>query len=151
MVAMKKSTTAGARAGEQLTVRYPEFGKIVTERLDRLGYKGRNPEAGKRVGVGGEMIRRYREGFSMAEGEKLKKLSVLIGVPVDALFMADKGGKKGAAEPQRKRISPDEQEMLDEYRQLTPDIQKVARARIVELLEEFGAASKKNPFGKGTQ
>ena len=49
----------------------------------------------------------------------------------------------------RKRLSPEEWEMMDEFRQLPADVQKVARVRIVELLEEFGPRSKKNPFGQG--
>lgn len=86
----------------------------------------------------------------MAEGEKLKRLAALTGIPVETLLMADKGGSTGKApkEP-RRRVSPDEQSMLEEFRQLPADVQKMARARMIELLEEFGEPSKKNPFGKG--
>lgn len=139
---------AGSRRGEVLECKYPEFGKIVDEKLTRAGMK--NPAASRLIGVTTEMVRRYRGGFAMAEGDKLRRLAQLIGVDIQTLLMADRGGATGAPRSEgRRRLTPDEAAMLEEFRQLPPEVQKLARARIIELLEEFGTPSKKNPFGKG--
>ncbi|MEO8411062.1 MAG: hypothetical protein ABI478_10860 [Propionivibrio sp.] len=138
------------RAAEPLEVRYPEFGRLVNDKLTKGGLS--NAKYAKVLGVSPEMVRRYRGGYAMAEGKKLDRLSKLTGIDIESLMMADR--RKIAArigEPKPRRPSPDELAMLDEYQQLQEAARKMARARIIELLEEFGPASKTNPYGKGTQ
>lgn len=125
---------------------YAEFGRIVSERLDRARLK--NPEAAKAVGVTPEMIRRYRDGLVMPRDDKLERLAKLIGVPAAELRYGGKSRSKAPAMPLA-RLSADEQALLDEYRLLPGYAQKAVRARIIELLEEFAPPSKRNPFGKG--
>lgn len=86
----------------------------------------------------------------MPRDTKLEKLSKLIGVPAAELRFGPKGkGKgKGYALP-LERLSNDERNLLEEYRQLPDYAKKVAHARVIELLEEFAPPSPKNPFGKG--
>lgn len=127
-------------------VKYPAFGKIVDEKLTRASLS--NHQAAKRLGVTAEMVRRYREGWTMPRDKSMEKLAILIGVSPSELRYGVKG--KGDKMPLVK-LSPDEETLLEDYRALPRDLQKMARARIVELLEAFTPASKKNPYGKGTQ
>lgn len=124
---------------------YPEFGQLVDAWATRLGYS--NAKIGKEIGVGGEMVRRYRDGTMMPRDEPLKRLAKLMGVnAVELRYPSEKRGKKkGEAPP-----TPDELDLVREYRQLPDVAKKVVRMRVVELLEEFGKPGKENPFGKGT-
>lgn len=82
-------------------------------------------------------------------GDNLNKLSKLIGVDIETLLMADRqSGTK--VKGRKSRPDPDAVAMLEEYIQLPADARKLARARVVELLEQYGPPSKKNPFGKGS-
>lgn len=139
---MPKKTPAPAPVE---AVPYPEFGKIVTERLDRIGLS--NAEAAKPVGCTPEMIRRYREGKQMPRDAKLERLAKMLGLtPSQLRYPTRLAGKMPLS-----KLDPDEAEMLAEYQKLPPFAKKIVRSRIVELLEEFGAPDKTNPFAKGTQ
>lgn len=127
-------------------VPHEAFGRLVSDKLDRMRLS--NPKAAKAVGVTPEMIRRYRDGLVMPRDRALEKLAKLLGVPVGEL----RYGKAAPGKPQPmplERLTPDERFMLEEFRQLPDYAQKAARARIIELLEEFGPPGTKNPFGKG--
>lgn len=122
------------------------FGRLVSAKLDRMGLS--NPKAAKAVGVTPEMIRRYRDGLVMPRDRALEKLAKLIGVPVSELRYGKGTGSKSYPLPLEK-LTPEERFMLEEFRQLPDYAQKAARARIIELLEEFGKPGARNPFGKG--
>lgn len=122
------------------------FGRLVSDKLDRMRLS--NPKAAKAVGVTPEMIRRYRDGLVMPRDRALEKLAKLLGVPVGELRYGTGTATKAHPMP-LERLTPDERFMLEEFRQLPDYAQKAARARIIELLEEFGPPGAKNPFGKG--
>lgn len=157
MVATKKTVAGKGKTGKESAgtpeapLRWPELGKIVDEKLTKAGLS--NAAAARLSGLGVEMVRRYRKGEAMPErGDNLDKLSKLIGVDIEQLLMADRqGGGTKVSGSRLTRPDPDAIAMLEEYAQLPTDAKKLARARIIELLEEFGKPSKKNPFGKGTQ
>lgn len=142
MVAKEKSTPE--KGAEERP--YASFGLVVAEKLDRARVS--NAAAAKALGVTVEMIRRYREGMAMPRDDKMAKLAKLIGVPASELRYGSKVKQKEHQLPLSK-LSPEERDMLGEYQQLPDYAQKMARARIIELLEEFGSPGKKNPFGKG--
>lgn len=128
---------------------HADFGRLVSARLDKLGLNNR--EAGTAIGVTPEMIRRYREGLVMPRDQKLERLAKLLGLTAAELRYSRPGKAPTVAGLPLTRLAPDEQALLEEYRQLPPFARKAARARIIELLEEFARPSPKNPFGKGTQ
>lgn len=84
----------------------------------------------------------------MPRDRALEKLAKLIGVPVSEL----RYGKGTATKPYSmplERLTSEERFMLEEFRQLPDYARKATRARIIELLEEFGKPGATNPFGKG--
>lgn len=125
---------------------YASFGLVVAEKLDRAQLS--NVAAARALGVTVEMIRRYREGMAMPRDQKMAKLAKLIGVSPSELRYGSKAKNKEHPLPLSK-LSPEDRAMLEEYQQLPDFARKMARARIIELLEEFGAPGKKNPYGKG--
>jgi hypothetical protein len=86
----------------------------------------------------------------MPRDKRLERLARLIGVPIAELRFGTKAGKGARMLLPLARLAADEETMLDEYRQLPDYARKMVRARIMELLEEFGPASEKNPYGKGS-
>lgn len=133
-------------------VLYPEFARILSARLDKL--KISNNEAGLAVGLKtGEMIRRYRGGWDMPRLARLKKLAKLVGLtPAELQHPGSTApALPGLLEEGFAQLTADEQSLLDCYRQLPGFGRKIVRARAVELLEEFGKPTPKNPLGRGTQ
>lgn len=57
----------------------------------------------------------------------------------------------GLATVQVAEVTPEEQTLLVAYRQLPAFAREALRLRAVELLEEFGKPSARNPYGKTTQ
>lgn len=106
-------------------------------------------DVAKALKVTPEMARRYREGLAMPKPDKLAKLARLLGMsPAELLFGPSAGSKDGVM-AMIAELSVEEQALIDTYRQLPEFGKKALRARAAELLEHFGAPSKKNPFGKG--
>lgn len=127
---------------------FPHFGRTVAARLDRLHLNNR--EAAEALGVTPEMVRRYREGLVMPRDAKLEKLATLLGMTAAELRYGGKarpGGREAIASAAA--LSLEERELLDVYRGLPPFARKAARLRLQELLEEFGAPSPANPYGRG--
>lgn len=132
---------------------HPEFGKMVSGLMDQLGVSV--PEVAKKIGVTPEMVRRYRLGVAMpgkAKGrDKMQRLAALLGVDPADLYAAgsSRSDTRGALPGAVIVEDPDELQLIEAYRGLDETTRKILRARAAQLLEQFGRATKKNPYGKG--
>lgn len=101
-----------------------------------------------------EMARRYMEGAAMPRPAKMKKLAALIGVsPAELQYgtKIDTRRTPGLETIPVQEVTADEQRLLAMYRDMAPFAKEALRIRAAELLEEFGKATVKNPFGKHHQ
>lgn len=87
----------------------------------------------------------------MPRPQKLQQLAALLGLTPGELQFGEVNERTAASGLLSgvDRLVPDEQSLLNCYRQLPDFGKKALRARATELLEHFGPASAKNPFGKG--
>lgn len=82
----------------------------------------------------------------------LKKLALLLGLHPSELQhgrITETNAAPGLLASHMVELSPDESQLLDQYRQLPEFAAKMLRARAVELVEGFAKRSEKNPFGEG--
>lgn len=140
------ATLSSMKKGEQ--PKYVEFGRRVSIGLDESGLTW--AEQAKMIGCTQEMLRRYRGGFDMPRDKNMKKLADLIGTTPSELRYGKGPTVPGVIAMQAFDLSPDEQKLLQAYRDLSPEGRKVLRARAVQLLQSFGAPSARNPWGEGT-
>ena len=122
------------------------FGHQVKAAMARAGLGV--GDVAKALKVTPEMARRYKEGLAMPKPNKLAKLARLLGMSESELLFGKAAASAGMM-AMLAELTPEEQAIIDTYRQLPEFGKKALRARSAELLEHFGAASKKNPFGKG--
>jgi hypothetical protein len=88
--------------------------------------------------------------MAMPKPDKLRKLARLLGMSEAELVFGGTTQQRGASPiALYDQLVEEERAIVETYRQLPPFGQKALRARAAELLENFGAPSKKNPFGKG--
>lgn len=129
--------------------KHVDFGRRVAAGLDESGLTW--AEQAKMIGCTQEMLRRYRGGFDMPRDKNMKKLADLIGVSPAELRYGKMPSVPGVIAMKAIDLSPDEQKLLQVYRDMTPEARKALRARASQLLESFGAPSASNPWGKGSQ
>lgn len=130
--------------------KYPEFGKLLRERLTAMDDPS-DAEVARAIGVTREMVRRYKRGEQMPRDTTMTKLAALIGVPPERLRYPNKPGDNRMSDPDAAgtmAVSPEERRLVEAHRQLPPVAQKALRARAVELLERFGKKSATNPWGQ---
>jgi transcriptional regulator with XRE-family HTH domain len=137
---------------DKLAIRHAEFGTRLAQAMARAGLSV--PDVAKSCGVTPEQARRYSMGAAMPRPDKMKKLAALVGMtPAELQYgtVSTSNAATGLLSPQVTSVSGDELLLLETYRQLPEFARKALRARAAELLENFGAATSKNPYGKGTQ
>lgn len=146
--AAKKTTEKPADAEEP---RYPGFGRVVTELMRAIPLT--DEEVAREIGAQSrQTVAFYRGGWRMPRKNKMKRLADLLGVSVSDLYAADDPDAVqrilGAGELE---LSPEESRLISDYRKLTPTGRKIIRARVAQLLEQFGKKGPDNPYGRGTQ
>lgn len=128
--------------------RHPEFARSMQAWKARGGRTRMVTEALK---VTPEQARRYMNGEAMPRPNKMKKLAALIGIsPAELQYGAKIDARRtpGLVTVPVQEVTADEQRLLVMYRDMAPFAKEALRIRAAELLEEFGKATAKNPFGK---
>lgn len=133
---------------DKLPIRYPEFGRRVEAAMVRNGLN--NEDVAAAIGKDkGEMVRRYREGKALPRDENVvRKMATLFSMTPGELHYGDPK-VPGVITVPVANVSPDEQILLEAYRNLPKGAKKVLRVRATELLEELAPPSASNPNGKG--
>jgi hypothetical protein len=134
---------------DKLKVRYPAFGRRVDAAMVKNGLN--NEDVAAVIGKPkGEMVRRYREGKAIPNRDEtiMRKMATLFSMTPGELHYGDPK-VPGVVTLPVANVSPDEQILLEAYRNLPKGAKKVLRVRATELLEELAPASPANPNGKG--
>jgi transcriptional regulator with XRE-family HTH domain len=127
---------------------FRDFGSRLKAGMARANL--RIADISRALSVSPEMVRRYREGIAMPRVEKLDRLAKLLGMtPAELQYGQVKDTAHPGVVPRQVTASPDEQRLLELYRQMPDYARKALMARAVELLEHFAPKTSANPYGRG--
>jgi len=140
---------------DALKVLHPDFGKRLALAMQRARPEVHVADIAKACGVTHEAARRWTLGVAMPRPPHLKKLALLLGLHPSELQhgrINETNAAPGLLAAHMVELTPDESQLVDQYRQLPDFAAKMLRSRAAELVEGFAKRSNRNPFGdSGTQ
>ena len=98
------------------------IGKARREYSEKFG-KFTQEDAARFFGVSVSTYQKWEQGQGMMNGAQLREIAKKYGKSVDYLLMVDAKGMEPKKE-ERVRLTPDEQELVDVMRKVTPEGQR---------------------------